>query len=438
MNNLENILLKTLKDFVREMNETNSSSDKKEVLKKHEYIKDLLKLIYDPKIQFGITSKFYLKQEPKLALSFFTPSATDIVTFLSLLQEENSRTTLCEIVYKYIQENLVYRDLILKIIDKNLKCQIDTKSINSVFPNLIPSFDIALGYPVKDEGNFDFNTENWLASRKLDGVRLIVESKEDKISFYSKEGNRFTSLSKLIPFVQELKSLVKRDFILDGECCIIKENGEEDFTSVVGEIKRKNFTIENPKYCIFDFLTMEEFRSGSSDTILSDRITDFSNIYQSMINTQYTSLVDQIKIVNHDHLNSLKDLASGLNWEGLILRKDTTYKGKRSNDLLKIKEYNDLELLCLDIEYGPIPHLIKGKKQDIHTVSNLLFSYKGFPLSVGSGLNEELRSKIKAHPSIVIGKEVTIRYFRESKNQDGGLSLRWPRIKHIWGKKRDI
>jgi hypothetical protein len=43
-----------------------------------------------------------------------------------------------------------------------------------------------------------------------------------------------------------------------------------------------------------------------------------------------------------------------------------------------------------------------------------------------------------------IGKQVTVEYFGESTSdardkKGGGLSLRFPRIKHIWeGEKRDV
>jgi hypothetical protein len=36
-------------------------------------------------------------------------------------------------------------------------------------------------------------------------------------------------------------------------------HGNEDFQSIIKEIKRKDHTIETPKYFIFDMLTLKEF-----------------------------------------------------------------------------------------------------------------------------------------------------------------------------------
>ena len=40
-------------------------------------------------------------------------------------------------------------------------------------------------------------------------------------------------------------------------------------------------------------------------------------------------------------------------------------------------------------------------------------------------------------PQDIIGKTVTIQYFEESKNQNGGFSLRFPVLKHVYTNGRD-
>ena len=39
--------------------------------------------------------------------------------------------------------------------------------------------------------------------------------------------------------------------------------------------------------------------------------------------------------------------------------------------------------------------------------------------------------------SDIIGKTITVQYFEETKNQDGGISLRSPTVKHIYDNERD-
>ena len=37
----------------------------------------------------------------------------------------------------------------------------------------------------------------------------------------------------------------------------------------------------------------------------------------------------------------------------------------------------------------------------------------------------------------IVGKMITVQYFEETKNQEGGISLRFPTVKHIYETKRD-
>ena len=47
-------------------------------------------------------------------------------------------------------------------------------------------------------------------------------------------------------------------------------------------------------------------------------------------------------------------------WEGLMLRKNETYKGKRSTDILKVKQMFDEEYIVVDLE------------NDVHRVLSLI------------------------------------------------------------------
>ena len=46
--------------------------------------------------------------------------------------------------------------------------------------------------------------------------------------------------------------------VFDGELCLIDDEGNEDFQGVMKEIRKKDHTIENPKYKIFDFIPLEK------------------------------------------------------------------------------------------------------------------------------------------------------------------------------------
>ena len=69
--------------------------------------------------------------------------------------------------------------------------------------------------------------------------------------------------------------------------------------------------------------------------------------------------------------------------------------------------------------------------QNIVQCTNLL------QVAVGSGWNQEQRIRYQKNPSELIGKTITVQYFEESKNQQGGLSLRFPTVKHVFENGRN-
>lgn len=51
---------------------------------------------------------------------------------------------------------------------------------------------------------------------------------------------------------------------------------------------------------------------------------------------------------------------------------------------------------------------------------------KGHEVRVGSGIDKETREAVWANPDEYIGRVIRVRYFEETRNQQGGVSLRFP------------
>ena len=70
-------------------------------------------------------------------------------------------------------------------------------------------------------------------------------------------------MGKIIDNVSQFEG----DFVLDGEICLIDEFGNDDFQGIMKEIKRKDHTIQNPKYIVFYKLFIKEFDTKTSTRI---------------------------------------------------------------------------------------------------------------------------------------------------------------------------
>ena len=97
---------------------------------------------------------------------------------------------------------------------------------------------------------------------------------------------------------------------------------------------------------------------------------------------------------------------------------DAVYDFKRSNNLLKVKKMKDLDLRVIGYE--------EGTNRNAGTLGAILVSYKGNTVKVGSGFSDTLRQHIWANREKYLNTIVSIQYFEETSNADGGISLRFP------------
>ena len=423
---MSSLELQFLKEFVDEINLTNSNLDKQSVVKKYydkdsELFKNLMNYVYDYHYKYYLTSSNVLKREDLV----FENQSTDNLTIFNMLDMLYSRTetghNAISLVNTFIKDHSEYKELILRMLDKDLKCRIDAKTINKVIPNLIPTFDVSLGEKF-DAKRFNWEDETWYASRKLDGIRCIFQ--KNVLKFYSRQGEEFWVLDVLANVLKNIEEL--NGYVLDGELSLITEDGSDDFQGIMKQIRRKDHTIPNIRLNVFDILTQEEFDNKTSTRTFSERYEHLQSLKDVLESTGHINIVEQFKIESSDLFESLKQKALENNWEGLMLRKDDVYKGKRSFDLLKYKEFSDSEYIVESIELGTKPMLIDGVMKDVECVSALHFNHKGYDVKCGSGLNDTQRIEWKDHPENIIGKTIKVKYFEETTDQNGNLSLRFP------------
>ena len=423
--------LKNLQELVNDLNTTNSSNTKKDILSVYPQCTELLKWVYSPYTQFNVTSA-NLKKRKDLILS--NNFEDDIISLLDRLNERIiTGHKAISSVNGFIESNKEYEELIYCIIDKNLKTRTDASLINKVYPNLVPQFDVALAKKYKEYKNkIDFINDDWYASRKLDGVRVIAKVKEGNIRFFSREGKEFFTLGKV---ADEIKNtLPKMNMVFDGEICLIDENGNESFSGLMKLIRKKDFIIPNPRLKVFDILTHEDFENKKGNILFSKRFPILKNLFGD---SKILTNIEQ-KIVRSDvEVQELLEYAVSQGWEGLILRKDVLYKGKRSNDLLKVKIFIDAEYTINDVEMNVMRVIVDGLEVEENMLASIKIKHKGYVVSVGSGFSLEERRKYYKNPELIIGKIVTVRYFKESRNQKGEYSLQFPTKKHIHLYERD-
>jgi DNA ligase-1 len=160
-------------------------------------------------------------------------------------------------------------------------------------------------------------------------------------TLYSRTGKEFTTLNKVKEAI-EATGIINVTF--DGEICLVDDNGNEDFQGIMKQLRKKDHQIPNPAYMIFDMLTNEEFDNTKGDKILSERLhTLRSWLGGKFINKSILRYTEQSQITDNDHFNYWSEKPKQEGWEGIMLRKNIGYEGKRTKNLMKVKKFFDAE-----------------------------------------------------------------------------------------------
>ena len=431
--------MKELQEFINQMQATSSSLEKVEILKQQsEFIQKVLEYTYNPYKQYNVTSKTCKKNSGLFKYNTYPLHNEGIFELLDdLTSRKITGHGAIAAVNAFVMAHHSYEDLIYSIIDKDLKIRTGAKVINKAFPDLIPEFNVALAqnYEPKLASFGEDATEIWYASRKLDGVRcLAVVDIEGNCRLYSRMGKEFTTLDKV---KQAIEATGVINTVFDGEICILDKDGNEDFQSVMKEIRRKDHQIENPSFMIFDMLSGEEFNNKKGSHPLNLRLWRLRTFIGSYVieNKNTLRYLDQAEITDERHFDKWAQMATDNNWEGFMLRKDVGYEGKRSKNLLKVKTFHDAEYKVVDCDFAPMSVVRNGKEAQEVMLAQVYIEHKGYRVKVGSGFSQEQRIKYKMED--IVGKTITVQYFEETANDKGGISLRFPTVKHIYDNERD-
>lgn len=422
---------------------TSGISDKLSILKEHmsQTIKDIYSDCYDNDRKYGV-HKFDVNGIGVKTLDDCYPEVHELLN--KLCNRELTGNQAVESVERLIAEfKEPDQKIIRSILDKKLTIGLSMTSFWKLVDHHEKKFEVALACHLEHVKNVNPVDGTWYASRKLDGCRVvakIVKNGSDvNVSFLSRQGKPIETLSNVIPALKWfVRNEVDGTYYADGEGCILDSNGDEDFQSILREIKRKDHTIENPCYNMFDFLTESEFLGETESAVFEQR-------YQHMLDNADGNQFDTLKVLHQEVLHSQDDFdrweqyVKDGDWEGFMLRKNEPFKTGRLKTLLKVKKFEDEEYVVKDVEIATMTTVEPGVGNVKFTgVKSLIIEHMGCPVNVGSGLTKQQRIDWYEDPKKIIGKTVTVKYFEQTQDQTGKYSLRFPVLKAVYEEGRTV
>ena len=311
------------------------------------------------------------------------------------------------------------RDLLIRVLLKDLRCNINAKSINKAIPNLIPQHQIMLAS--KFEGKLKGKVS---MSLKMDGIRNSVLIENNSIKHISRQGKVVENLNEIN---KALKEFNLNGYMLDGE--LIRKNidnlsSDDNFRLTTKIVNSKSNNKRGLEFVVFDIVPIEDYYIGKSAIPYKERL----ELMEELIGegNEFVRLVEKFGVTDNveEIYNQLEKVIAD-NQEGLILNTlNGVYGfGKRSKEILKVKKMQTCDIRCLRVEEG------EGKYQG--KLGKIICDYKGYELGVGSGFLDSDREFYWNNPNEIVGHIVEVQYFEESKNEKGELSLRFPIFKWV-------
>jgi DNA ligase-1 len=98
--------------------------------------------------------------------------------------------------------------------------------------------------------------------------------------------------------------------------------------------------------------------------------------------------------------------------------------------LLKVKKFVDAEYVIEDfVKTTKLMKGLSGTMEAVECLGSVVIRHKGNPVEVGSGFSDEQRIAMWKNQEKYLGKTITVKYFEESQDAHGNVSLRFPIFK---------
>ena len=413
--------MKEVLEIINQIKATSSRNEKEAILKQHKDNEDLryiLDVVYNPYIILGIKDK-KLKKMIDRADGFKNKFGDDFKALIEYLKQNNTGRDYdvrlaAEFLRATFDEELY--DFYWEVITKQLKIGATAKSINTAFDEqFIPEFNVMLAKKFEDEEH-KVKGKEFVITEKLDGMRTIMIVENENVTFFSRQGQ---PIAGLVEIAQDAKLLP--DNVYDGELLIHNADDykDRDVLQETLKIARKDGEKRGLILHLFDMIPIEEFKAGKSKATYRKRKEELEFIVEKL-KSPYIKVVPNLYVGKDlDVIPKLLEEMNRKGKEGLMLNvSDGKYQCKRTDVLLKIKSMNTMDCKIIGFEDGT------GKYEGM--LGALILDYKGYELRCGSGFTDEDRKEIWNNKEKYLGKIAEIQYFRESRNQDGGLSVSFP------------
>ena len=281
-----------LKDILNELNESNSSNYKLDILKKYKdnsELKKLLELTYNRnKYNFNVSKNCIIKDNPSILESNGSKTVDELLSALEILGEGTIRGNeahqfVCNHLKCLDNDN---KEIFLNVLGRDLKIGLNVKSINKVFKNLIPKPNYMRCAVLSEKTLKKINFPAFI-QLKMDGTYREIHVADGQVTGKTRSGEEYFN-----PVLfKEMENFPNGYYT--GELTI---DGESRFTGK-GLINSLNPPYEKITFTVWDYLTDDDYLEMSK--------TPYYSRFESLSDIIEKHKSNRVKLVTNHKENSI-------------------------------------------------------------------------------------------------------------------------------------
>jgi ATP-dependent DNA ligase len=328
-----------------------------------------------------------------------------------------ARDMVTRILSNYTEETA---KILKRVLNKDLKAGFSETTLNKIYPNLIPTFDVMLAQKKEDDTEIFYPC---IAEVKYDGQRTIAIIEKNNVTYYGRSGKISFQWEGL--FDNELikmRNHLNEDIVVDGEVM-----GDSYIETMNAKSEDNILAKEKLKFFAFDIMTLKEWKSEISNKTQINRSKELENLINQLklekVKKSEWLICDTPKDLNNFYENVVNN-----GGEGLIIKDlNGKYEWKRSKLWLKYKPVYTYDGIITGFYPGKLNSKYENTLGGIE-IEGEDENGRKFKSSVGSGFSDELRDEIWNNQKSYLGKMVEVEA-QEISQSNNEYSLRFPVFK---------
>lgn len=409
---------------LQDISSESSSKQKETILKYNETddMKSYLEWVYNPFKRYYVSDKIARKELKNVPYG----QSNDIGSLFSILDKLHRRFATGNDAIELLKEYAAngsesFRELLFYALKKDVRAGINIKTINKVYDNVIPNFQLMLAEPFAEK----HHTIPAIVQPKFDGIRICFIYEDGELYIRTRAGKEMVSLDHL---EDQVSTFIKEEVFpkIVGEHKNILIDTEamgsiDSFNQTVSILRQQNEPALDADIRIFGIYGYSEPISEQMKVgYLNKSYRELDSFYLiQQVDTDYypnLTIADSYWIENHDEAFDYYKNFRKKGLEGAVVKKPfNTYEFKRSKTWIKIKPSETHDLTITGIKEGT------GRLKE--STGSVIVDYNGVEVAV-SGMTDKMREEVWKSPDDFINMTAEIE--AHETTEDG--SLRHPRV----------